>query len=84
MIELGGVVGLLTVIGSIVLFVLRKRAKKKTPQEKFNADKANFDENLAHGDGLGLSYDFERMRDEFHAGDRGHTSGQSDKKPPER
>lgn len=81
---MGGLMSFLRILGEIALFFLKKKAKKKTPEEEYEADKKKFNEHLANGDGLGLSSDFERMRDKIRSGDSDYPGGPGDKKPPER
>lgn len=79
-----GMTGLLSGLVSVVLFFLRKNSEKKTPDEKFDQDRQEFNEHLSNGDGLGLSADFERLLNDAKKRDRRHPSGQGDKEPPER
>ena len=81
---IAGILTLLGAVAGIVLFLLKQKAKKKTPGEKYEDDQKEFNEHLANGDALGMSADFERLRREIKAGDSRDSSGSGDKKPPER
>lgn len=71
-----GIFGLLSGLVSVLLFFLKKSNEKKTPKEIHEDEKNEFNEHLANGDALGMSVDFDRMRNEIESGR--DTSGQGD------
>ncbi len=61
------IIGLVSTIAGIVFWFIKRKAKKKTPQEKYDADREKMDSNIAHGDGMGITRQFEQLRRENQA-----------------
>lgn len=60
------IAGLITSIIGLAVYFLKRRDKNEAPHD---AEKDEFNKHLADGDALGLSGDFERVRDEIKDGD---------------
>lgn len=78
-----GIISLLGVIAGIVLFFLKQKAKKKTPREKYDKDMEKMDRNIADGDGLNISAQFEQLRRE-NPKRHSDSSRPGNQEPPER
>jgi len=58
---IAGIISLLGIVGSIWLFYIRKKAKKKTPYEESKKDIEKFDDALVHGDADRVALGFDEL-----------------------